>query len=284
MSAERGESMLAGKSRGSALCICATVLLLAAAGPSSAHSAELHGTRPLDVWAQLSELAQRYEIEIEWRNVPFPVALFHGDIEGRTASREELAAYLPIFLEEFSIYPKTLVAATGLRRVVFCRGLSFDGQLRAAVPDWENSALYLDVLRGDHSSAYQRKVIHHEFFHVVDYRDDGELYSDSQWSMLNPRGFRYGAGGAFVQEDEEAGTLVDTSEAGFLSPYSLAGVEEDKAEVFALLLLEPLRILAIAAEDRVIGEKVRYMQSLLEEFCADMDSRFWEALVNQEGR
>ncbi len=62
--------------------------------------------------------------------------------------------------------------------VVRARELTFAGQRRNAIPDFEHDTLYLDVSRGAYSKSYFRKVIHHEFFHIIDYRDDGSLYND----------------------------------------------------------------------------------------------------------
>ena len=58
-----------------------------------------------------------------------------------------------------------------------------------------------------YSRTYQRHAFHHEFFHIIDYRDDGQVYSDSRWARLNPQTFRYGDGGAKMQADPLSGLL-----------------------------------------------------------------------------
>ena len=47
------------------------------------------------------------------------------------------------------------------------------------------SSYDLDVGTNDQPASYLRKVIHHEFFHVIDYCDDGLLYEDDGWKSLN---------------------------------------------------------------------------------------------------
>ena len=109
--------------------------------------------------------------------------------------------------------------------MVLCKELSFAGQRRNAIPDCEHETLYLDVSRGSYSKTYLRGVIHHEFFHIIDFRDDGSVYQDKRWKALNPEKFRYGSGGRTVQDLAKTSVLTDKYP-GFLNHYSTTGVEE----------------------------------------------------------
>ncbi len=153
------------------------------------------------------------------------------------AAGDEIDHYSVLFVREFSLYPPSLIKRCGLKRIVLCKDLAFDGQLRAAIPDFEHDTLYLDVLRGGYDRLYVCKVLHHEFFHIIDYRDDGRVYEDREWSALNPPGFKYGTGGKNAQQVASARELTDKFP-GFLNYYSTTGVEEDKAEVFANLIVD----------------------------------------------
>lgn len=223
----------------------------------------------------LAEIARRHEIVIAAADPGLPVATRYGRIEGRAAPAAEVAAYAPLLAGELSRYPPDLVRRSGLRRVALCVELSFAGQRRNAVPDFEGHTLFLEVSRGSGNRLYLRKVIHHEFFHIVDLRDDGRLYRDDAWSLLNPRGFRYGAGGRSVQ-DFSATSVLTTRYPGFLNHYSTTGVEEDKAEVFANLLVEPEAVRRRTAEDPVLAAKVLRMRSLVAAFCPAAGDAFWE--------
>jgi hypothetical protein len=223
----------------------------------------------------LEQVAKTYRIEIVTTQPKFPVKITHGNIEGKPAEENELKPYIPLFVAEFSLYPPDLVKRTRLKRVVFCTQLAFAGQRRNAVPDWENNTLYLDVARGTYSKPYLRKVIHHEFFHIIDCRDDGNLYQDERWAALNPAGFKYGAGGRAAQDNADTSVLT-TKYPGFLNHYSTTGVEEDKAELFANLIVDPQPVADRATSDPVLKAKIERLKDLLAAFSPEVDEKFWE--------
>lgn len=243
----------------------ALALLLFAAGPAAAADADL------------TTLAKTYSVGVVARAPAFPVKTAHGPIDGAEADPADAASYAAVFAQEWGLYPPELVRKTGLRRVVFCKGLSFAGQFRTGVPDFEHDTLFLDVSRGRHDDRYVRKVIHHEFFHFVDLRDDGRLYEDERWAGLNRPGFRYGPGGAKLQDDPTV-TTTGRDVPGFLNRYAAAGVEEDKAEVFAHLMVEPRAVAARAAADRYVRLKAERMRELLAGFSRTGGDEFWAAV------
>jgi len=219
----------------------------------------------------LSGLETRYGIQVELAPV-FPVRNPHGVIDGRLADSEPSSQYAVVLGAEMGRYPVALVRRTGLRTLVLCEGLSFAGQLRAAVPDFGRNTLYLDVDRGD--EAYRRRVFHHEFFHIVDFRDDGSLYRDERWTGLNPPGFQYGDGGHLVQDQPQTSVLTDAYP-GFLNHYSTTGVEEDKAEVFTILITDHAYLKRRTATDPVLEAKVGMLKQGLQRFCPAMDAAYW---------
>jgi len=220
-------------------------------------------------------LAESYDIQVITDDLLFPVRTTHGPIDGKKATDEDMRAYSEIFLSEFALYPKELIKRSGLKRVVLCSELSFAGQRRNAIPDFEHDTLYLDVSRGSYNKKYMRKVVHHEFFHIIDLRDDGLLYQDERWGRLNPNKFKYGDGGKNAQSFSDTSLLTDKFP-GFLNHYSTTGVEEDKAEVFANMIVEPKHVEDKIKKDPVFDTKVHAMKKLLSSFCAQVDENFWE--------
>lgn len=202
------------------------------------------------------------------------VSTRYGRIQGQAATADEIDRYADLFIPEFSLYPPSLIRQSGLVRVVLCKDLSFDGQLRGAIPDFEHETLYLDVLRGGYSRLYLREILHHEFFHIIDYGDDGSVYEDAQWAALNPPGFKYGTGGKDAQQRADAGVLTDKYP-GFLNYYSTTGVEEDKAELFANMIVNSQYVSRRAKTDRVLRAKVQTLRRMLADFCPEIDESFW---------
>jgi hypothetical protein len=222
---------------------------------------------------RLERMGQAYGIEIVADDPDLPVTAPYGTIVGG-APGESARAYAELFIEEFSRYPVEFVRRSRLKRIVFCTRLAFEGQPRGAVPDFANDTLYLDVECGGTGSDYQRSTLHHDYFHMVDYRDDGEVYRDDAWAALNPPEFKYGTGGRFAQGDPLAGALVDGFR-GFLTRYAMTGVEEDKAEVYSHLMVHPEAVESRAGADRVLLEKVSRIKGLLADFCPEMNPEFW---------
>jgi hypothetical protein len=229
----------------------------------------------------LAAVGETYRLRIVTTSPRLPVKIASGEINGSAAAKAEIESYAPLFAFEWSLYPPELVKKTRLKAVVFCRDLTFAGQRRTAVPDFEHDVLYLDVARGRNSDRYTRMVIHHEFFHIVDLRDDDLLYEDERWAKLNPPGFKYGPGGINLQNDPTV-TDPDKDTPGFLNRYAASGVEEDKAEVFAHLMVEPKEMKERAAKDKYLSAKIERMKELLAEFAPTMDAKFWKAVEKAE--
>ncbi len=243
---------------------------------SAVVSAQLPATLKLkDKLSQLHETAQKYKIEIATSDFGFPFKTTHGLIEGKDATLESLENYQKLLFKEVNRYPISLIRSSKIVRIVLCEDLMFDGQRRNAIPDFEHDVLYLDVKRGDYNRQYQRKVFHHEFFHLIDYKDDGSVYGDDAWSAMNPLEFHYGTGGRNAQDNASTSVLTNRFP-GFLNHYSTTGVEEDKAEMFANMMVVPKHVETRALEDPVIKAKLDAMKALMQKFCPDVDKEFWK--------
>ena len=251
----------------------ATTSLLTIASLSWAQMPDVH--EHADKLQQLQEVSAKFEIELVTSELGFPIKTIHGMIEGKEAGRGTLEKYQKLFAAEVNRYPPSLVRNAKLKRIALCEELSFDGQRRNAIPDFEHDVLYLDVKRGDYNPQYQRKVIHHEFFHMIDYKDDGSVYADSAWNGLNPATFQYGTGGRNAQDDAATSVLTDRFP-GFLNHYSTTGVEEDKAEMFANMMVVPQYVELRAADDPIIKSKAQAMKSLIQKFCPEIEEGFWK--------
>jgi hypothetical protein len=228
----------------------------------------------VDANSVLTALAAKFNIQIATRDVQPRDRRIHA----AACDTDELARYESLFAEEFGLYPPDVIRRVGLERVVLCKGLSYAGQARGAVPDFGSNTLYLDAVRGGWDPTYLRKVIHHDFFHMIDYRDDGSLYADKEWESLNPRGFHYGNGGANAQGDSQSSLLTDRYP-GFLNSYSKTGVEEDKAEIFANLVVEPNYVERRARTDPVLRAKVSALKRRMVQFSPEADDGFWSRIA-----
>lgn len=225
----------------------------------------------------LEEVAQKYHIEIVHEAPTFPAKTHWGPITGKKGEPKNLEQYVPLFVREFTLLPVSLIQKSKLKRIILCEELSFVGQRRNAVPDWEHDDLYLEVSRGAKYPRYLATVIHHEFFHIVDYKDDGLVYKDDAWSALNPKDFKYGNGGKNAQSNGST-SMLTTKFPGFLTHYGTTGVEEDKAELYAHLIVNSAVVKDRIKTDAVLKAKVARMKSLLKSFCPSMNDDFWKKI------
>ncbi|MEM7181421.1 MAG: hypothetical protein AAF518_10950 [Spirochaetota bacterium] len=204
-------------------------------------------------------------------------------IRYRFASKTDeprLYSYLQLFAKEFSKYPKSFIVRTGLEKIIVVKDLQIYGQLRAAIPDFYRENLLLDFLNSTGYAIYQKHVIHHEYYHMIEEQfNQSPYWQDPSWNRLNPSGTRYGAGGVTVQNQINMYTYSHPR-LGFVNLYSLSGLEEDKAEIFASLFVreEWQLVQKWQKTDRVLFAKVRYMQEFLREIDTSFTREYWARL------
>lgn len=223
---------------------------------------------------QLAELATKYHLVIQTENERISARTQEGTmISARKATDQGLEGFIPIFLSEFSVYPIQTIKRAGIRKIIICEGLKYGNQERAAVPDWDHGILYYDV-SSDCIDPGIRRCLHHDLFHMIDCQDDLSFEDDS-WKCLNRRGFKYGAGGEFMQDVSY--TVLGSGSPGFLNKYCTSGVEEDKAEIFAYLMTNH-KVFKERASDAVLQAKVNLLKKELWSFDKSFDSRFWNEI------
>ncbi len=232
---------------------------------------------------QVEQLEREYDVKMIFDQADFPKQRPGSYlIQGRQSSLQAVTAYLPMFLREWRLYPPSLVRNTKLKFIVVGTNfkLPFEARGRNAIPDYYHDAMYYDVnlsLRGELYQKYLLEVVHHEFFHFIDFKDDGEVYEDKEWKKLNPPEFKYGRGGYSVQGDSNQG-YVTNKIPGFITLYATSGVEEDKAEVFRCMMVNLHELETRAEVDVVLSKKIAQMKTLLHSFCPDLDENYWQRL------
>lgn len=230
--------------------------------------------RPLNHDALTTNALRGVRVVTPERPVAFTIA---GHlVQAAPATEDDLRDYLPEFAEEFNIYPNELVRRIQLNHIILCTHLSQDAKPFGGLADCERGDLYLDVGYLAVNPAYSQRVMHHEFFHLLDSWSHGNIFEDAGWSALNPPEFRYGEGGWSGLSDLDTITECSDLIPGFLNLYSTTAVEEDKAELFAFLIVHPKRMAERVRLDPVLRAKVALIKAQLVAFSPDMDDSFWE--------
>lgn len=222
--------------------------------------------------SDFKEIEAKYGHRVELRQAVFTDQARGYKIEGDAASGEAMERYAPLWIKEWSRYPSGLMAKAKVSKIVFAEKLSLNGQIRAAVPAFDLDAMYFDPALGAHSPGYQRGVIHHEFFHMMDYRM-GKLKVDPEWAALNPKDFKYGEGGAKMRTSGVGNLTKDIP--GFLTLYGTSAMEEDKAELFAHLIVSTKYVMDQAEKDPVLAAKIELLKKRMKEYDAGLNDDFW---------
>ena len=235
-----------------------------------------------DGWTRVaSPAATRLEahgVELMRAGRDFKLNLLDGPVRGKTPARKRADDAGIILAQELSRLPKSFVNATRLRRVLMCENLNEKGLSIPSLPNYEQTLL-LDV---NAPPAFLRRLIHHELFHFADFADDRRVLQDDAWQSLNDKYFVYGEGGRNMRAPGSAAFSFDI--AGFPSRYATAAVEEDKAEVFAFLMMRPDDMRVLAAKDRVVARKVKAIRAQLHALSPTMNDGFWKGVAGPDAR
>lgn len=255
-----------------------TVALLAATGAGAAASSPPPPPPPLQTQppspAEAAELAKNFESRHglkllptapppqlkDLRITPLPAGAAGAAAAGNA---RKAALHLLILDEELARYPAPLLRASGMTAIAFVQQFTLRNSIAPCYPDYESGVFYWN-LGFDAQEEYLRHIVHHELFHAIDERVNGQFMTgDPIWSALNDRKFRYGPGGHIVRESYRS-DHADASP-GFVSRYAAMSVMEDKADTFGLFMspsgsawLQQRR-----RNDPVLGGKIDYLRDLV---------------------
>ena len=226
---------------------------------------------------RLARIALEYGIEIRVLDAALRASRSDYTVFSKPASDAILARYVPTFEAAWRRYPPSLMRRAGLRRIVIGADVRVNGQPRAAVPEFREGWFWLDAAVGARLPDYGRKVVHHDFFHMIDERDSPDGRRDRAWAALNPPGVRYGIGGWWMQTGNASALRRDLP--GFLTAYATSAVEEDKAETFCHMIVSPGFVAERVAADPVVAAKVARMRTIVAAFEPAMGESWWNADV-----
>lgn len=202
-------------------------------------------------------LAVAHGIELLTAGAPFSVELAGGAVRGVAPDADARTAAALVVSEELARYPRELLQAARLRRVLLCRELHEGETAIPSLPNFHRTLL-LDV---DADREFLRRLVHHEVFHFADYADDDQVQRDPAWARLNDHWFVYGSGGRFAR-DPKSSRPSDTLP-GFVTSYAQSALEEDKAETFAFFMVDRTWLERRAERDPVIEKKLAAVERQL---------------------
>ncbi len=212
-----------------------------------------------------------------------------GEITVEPATSQRYLEYLSMFEQELDFYPTEYFEAISLDKLILC------GQIAGADFSYEGynirlkQTIYLDVVKrelvNDSTDALTRKklTIHHELFHVFDdvvhFDRVKRFYNDPYWWKLNEPSFLYHVFGGELPSNRGLSDAMP----GFLTGYSRQTENEDKAEIFGWLMVDPAQVEIRQARDDRLRQKVTRLKMVVVQKCPNMNESFWAKVRRQNG-
>ncbi len=232
----------------------------------------------------IGRIKKQFAIDIIYQDFP-DLGWHKASFKGSTQKdHEDLVRYLNLFAKELGKYPKCFFEKTQLKAVILVKKLFYKDKPAEGFYDWRNNMVIWDFLRSRHSELAQRHNIHHELFHLIEYAALGYLpdWQDITWAQLNDPAFQYGRKNIWDPRDRQS--FLEPEVQGFLTPYSMTAIEEDKAEVFACLMMDTQSKIVYRwiKDDPILDAKVRFIKDFMPKFCPEMNEEFWQRIISNQ--
>jgi hypothetical protein len=201
------------------------------------------------------------------------------DAESRWAIQIDMATkhlkdrYLKLLKEELSIYSPDLLGNCGLRSIVICGKFSVNGKGLPGFTIPDSGRIFFEIVDPSRLQAYIRRGVHHELFHLIEFKTNMLGRDDPAWSKLNPESFKYGKGG--YNERDPLSSLPDETTLGFINRYSRSAIEEDKAVIYSYMMSDRKILDGMIAKDGILSSKTKEIEKMLYRFSKEFDESFW---------
>ena len=163
--------------------------------------------------------------------------------------RDEAGYAASTVASALSNLPAGALARVNLRYVVLCGGATEGGKTIGGIPVAPLNLLMLD---GSDSGSLPHRTLH-ELFHLAEYRSGG--IGDSDWAGQFGGGYSNRYPGLLTK------AAIGSGKPGFVTSYGESHPHEDRAELFAWLLLAPRDVADLISRrgDTVLRRKVDFM-------------------------
>lgn len=210
---------------------------------------------------RLRNFALSYKIELVYKGEDLK-----DSVTFRQASKKNLNKACAVLIDELRLYPTEVIERAKLRRIVLCEGLRLKDKLIGGLCLAKNGTIYISIEEPD---KHTRLTFHHELFHSIDYIDDAYGWHDPNWVALNHDGFKY-------YEAKDKKHTNSANRPGFVSDYAMREAREDKAEIYANLILHYNSLMDRAKTDEILQKKCKFIMDLLKQFSPQFNELFWK--------
>jgi len=232
--------------------------------------------RDEQIAALARQLEQRYGFQIIYRDFSVPV---EKKLVFKLADKkgyEYLARFLTIFAEEVDKYPADFFQHSRLKAVILVKRHFYNEKPVEGLYDSGANVIFIDFWRNRKNILRQRWNIHHELFHMIEIEARRGGNDFSGWVASADKSFQYSPDPR-PRSTETRSRFSAPLVPGFVSDYSMTSAVEDRAEIFACLMVASQNKLLLkwTEKDLILKEKVAALKGFLANYCAGMDERFW---------
>ena len=228
----------------------------------------------------IKSLFDRLNMDLYIPDSKYTLSTDFFDLSSNPATDTDLDLYTPLFMLEWWIYSKSIIQKANIKRITFVHDIEFTTnsytQSRTGCPDYKTTKSIIYAIH-ETNFAYMRIVLHHEFFHYLDYADD-QSYEDNEWEALNQKGFKYGKGG----DSEREWIKLEKNIKGFINHYSTTDMAEDRAEIYQYLIGCPDE--ALNNKDIIVRKKAKRILNFINNFdkygIGNIKNNFWSNLID----
>lgn len=214
----------------------------------------------------------------------------------QTFTEEDMSNFLAIkqmantMIYALSRYPKDAFPKMGVKKVKFVKGLTIrpegvDPQNRIAMPEPKTFSILYSPTKNFFCQATLERTLHHELFHQMEgIAHKNMFFRDKDWQKFNPPGFQYGAGG-FMSYTVSEYKNEEHPKVGFATEYCTLGEEEDRSEVFSMMMTEGFaaRFEGWATVDPTLKAKRAYIQDFLKKkISPSLNEAFFSRVIDPE--
>jgi hypothetical protein len=184
-----------------------------------------------------------------------------ADVEDRPALEKAIL----LFVQEINQYPKDFFRNAHCRDIYFVQKLFYKQKPVDGAFSGRANYIFYDYARCSGNTQMIRHYIHHELYHMIGSRHPFWKERGPAWEAHNRHGFSYNQ--KYDAHERNPINFSAPPEPGFITDYAMASPEEDRAEVFACMMIpEELSLMEEwAQKDRILFKKMEMMREFLKE-------------------
>lgn len=180
-------------------------------------------------------------------------------------NKQALKKVILLFIKEIRLYPKDFFRNVHCQDIYFVRKFFYKQKPVDGVFSESANYIFYDYSRGSDNTQKIRHNIHHELYHMIGSKHPFWKEHRPAWEALNRAGFTYNQKNN--PHERNRINFFAPPEPGFITDYAMSSAEEDRADVFACMMLpRELRLMEQwAQKDKILFKKMEMMKEFLKE-------------------